>query len=225
MFRNERGDIIDTARVETTEQNDAAKYILPGDIVLELGARYGTVTYQIHKALKGVGIIVAVEPDPSVWSVLRSNLRTNGCMDKRDPTQPLLIPGVISRSPQTLVGTGYGARTVPGAGGHITITDLYSKYRIPPFTVIVADCEGCLSKVLVENSHLLDSARLVLFEADGKRCENAHVRTLLRNAGFSDSTCPSTRPLWDYFLKFHSVWIKKVKSKPFSKLLLERRTL
>ena len=208
MFTNEHGDTIDVGRVETTEQHDAAMYIIPGDVVLELGARYGTVTYQIHKALKGLGAIVAVEPDSSVWSVLQSNLQNNGCMERNDPTRPVIIPGVISRIPQTLVGEGYGAKTVPGAGVHTTIDDVYAKYGIQPFTVIVADCEGCLGTVLLENSALLKTARLVLFEADGTRCENAHVRTLLRNAGFKDKTCVSTRPLWDYVFNFHSVWVK-----------------
>ena len=212
MFRNEQGGIINTQRVETTEQKDAAAYIRPGDVVLELGARYGTVTYQIHKALKGRGMIVSIEPDFSVWNVLHENLSINGCMEKDDPTRPHLIPGVISKVPQTLVGEGYGAKTIAGtcANNNTTVDELYKVYadtfNSRPFTVVVADCEGCLDTVLLENPQLLKTVTLVLFEADGTRVKNARVFSLLTSAGFQNHTPFFTRPVWDYVLGFHSVW-------------------
>lgn len=51
MFYDRHGKVIDTATLETEEQELAKKYIEPNDIVLELGARYGTVSCAINGKL------------------------------------------------------------------------------------------------------------------------------------------------------------------------------
>ena len=73
MFVNHLGEIIDIDRFEREEQDLAREYICPSDIVLELGARYGTVSCVINNALSTKKHHVAVEPDSRVWDALEQN--------------------------------------------------------------------------------------------------------------------------------------------------------
>jgi hypothetical protein len=51
VYYDENDNIIDHNILEATEQQLAKKYIKPNDKVLELGARYGTVSCAINKIL------------------------------------------------------------------------------------------------------------------------------------------------------------------------------
>ena len=66
---NERVDY----RLEKQEQNLAKKYIKENDIVLELGARYGSVSCVINSKLSNKNNQVSVEPDSIVWEALEKN--------------------------------------------------------------------------------------------------------------------------------------------------------
>jgi len=51
IFIDLHGNYIDTEHIEKPEQDLAKKYIKKNDIVLELGARYGTVSCIINSKL------------------------------------------------------------------------------------------------------------------------------------------------------------------------------
>jgi len=68
---DEHNKKLDLDTWEKEEQDDAKKYILPTDCVLELGARYGTVSVVINKKLNNPSLHVVVEPDNNVWGLLR----------------------------------------------------------------------------------------------------------------------------------------------------------
>ena len=51
IFIDENNNIVDNTIHETDEQRLADKYIKPTDVVLELGARYGTVSCIINKKI------------------------------------------------------------------------------------------------------------------------------------------------------------------------------
>ena len=55
IFYNENNEIIKHNIYEKTEQNLVNKYINEDDIVLELGARYGTVSCLINSKLNSEG--------------------------------------------------------------------------------------------------------------------------------------------------------------------------
>ena len=52
IYYDENNTIIDSENLEKDEQDIAKKYIDPDNVVLELGARYGTVSCVINKILK-----------------------------------------------------------------------------------------------------------------------------------------------------------------------------
>jgi len=73
------GNKVDIEHIEKTEQDLAKQYILENDIVLELGARYGSVSCVINSKLNNKKNQVVVEPDDRVWDALEKNKVNNNC--------------------------------------------------------------------------------------------------------------------------------------------------
>lgn len=69
-IRDLNGNRIDINSIEKAEQDLAKKYILENDVVLELGARYGSVSCIINSKLNNKNNQVVVEPDERVWEAL-----------------------------------------------------------------------------------------------------------------------------------------------------------
>ena len=78
-IQDQHGNPINTAYFEKPEQDLANQYIKEDDVVLELGARYGSVSCVINSKLKCKTNQVVVEPDVRVWDALERNKVVNGC--------------------------------------------------------------------------------------------------------------------------------------------------
>jgi FkbM family methyltransferase len=159
---NELGKKINLKKVESAEQNIAKLLIKPDDIVLELGARYGSVSCSINKILSVKTNQVSVEPDMSIFNTLSKNREINNCNFH-------IVYGFISQEPKDLNRRGYGSfefynenSTIP----HYTLEKIKSKYGITKFNVLVADCEGCLCSFMTENPCLYEEIELLIFEKD-----------------------------------------------------------
>lgn len=180
QFRNEHGEIFDHTKAEVDEQNHAREYISPNDVVLELGARYGTVSCCINKKLSNPRHQVSVEPDSDVWAALEANRDANGCAFQ-------IFKGVISRVPVSLSRSGYASSTLPTEDSNVytcTLEQLESACGLR-FTVLVADCEGFLEQFFDENPKLYDQLTMILFEKDQQdRCNYAKIEDNLRAHGF-----------------------------------------
>ena len=87
---------------------------LPVDaVVLELGARYGTVSCAIDRRIQGSGARLSVEPDIETYTSLTANLHANHC------DQGIAVNGAVSRTPlyqyrrsDVVRHTGYGNNKV-----------------------------------------------------------------------------------------------------------------
>ncbi len=197
IFYNEKGARIDHFNIEREEQDQAATYISPDSVVLELGARYGTVSCIISKKLNNPMNLLAVEPDERVWSALESNMINNRC-------QFNILKGVISRTPVILTEkeswNGYATKSVPALTSSITaftLEEVEEKYGIT-FNTLVADCEGFLETFLDENPKLYDQLNLILFEKDYPLvCNYDKIIQMLRQKGFRQLVTG-----------FHEVWKK-----------------
>jgi FkbM family methyltransferase len=196
-FYDENGKQVDTIRLETVEQKQAEEYITEDCTVLELGARYGTVSCVINKKLKNPFNQVSVEPDSIVWKCLEQNIKRNKC-------NLHLIKGVISRVPLTLtqhpVFIGYGNQTIKSEQSSLqnyTVEQIEEKYRLK-FDTLVADCEGFLGQFFEENPHLYKQLKLVIFEKDSPdRCDYNVILENLKTHGFTNLVTG-----------FHEVWKK-----------------
>jgi hypothetical protein len=195
-FKDQYGKIIDHLKMERDEQLQAEKYLTPECVVLELGARYGTVSCIINKKV-GTNMVV-VEPDIRVQDALEQNMKANNCNFN-------IVKGVISRVPLELINLnywygGYGATTEKSEVSSIpnfTLEEVESKYNLV-FNTLVADCEGFLEQFLDENPKLYNQLSLIMFEKDyPNKCNYAKIADTLRANGF---TCLDGG--------FHSIWKK-----------------
>jgi FkbM family methyltransferase len=196
-IENELGHKVDIEKEEWEEQKLAGMYIKENDIVLELGARYGSVSCIINSKLKNKLNQVVVEPDNRVWSVLERNRHVNNC-------EFHIVKGFISRKKLGLENLdncrGYGTTFVEETNSIIpsfTLEEVKEQYNLK-FNVLVADCEGFLETFLDENPTIYDDIRLIIFEADYPDKSNYNnIYCNLQSKGF-------IQLVWG----FQNVWIK-----------------
>ena len=152
---------------ERDEQLLVAQYIKPDDVVLELGARYGSVSIIINKILNNKTNQVSVEPDNTVWDTLDKNRHINDC-------EFHIYRGIVSNNKLDLTLNGYGS-TIDTTNNlvnnrkisvdNISLGELQERYSLK-FNVLVADCEGLLETFLNENRYLYQQLDLIIFERD-----------------------------------------------------------
>ena len=185
LILNEEGKPINTFTIEKTEQEYANKYIEPNDVVLELGARYGSVSVVINKKLSDPTKQIVVEPDERVWKALEGNRNHNHCKFH-------IIEGFISKNKHTLTNlqdclNGYASTAIPAETSTIPsydLEELQNQHQMK-FNVLVADCEGFLETFFEQYPFLYDQLRLIMFEADyPEKCDYAKIKFTLRSKGF-----------------------------------------
>lgn len=192
------GNRVNIEHIENDEQKLAQQYILENDIVLELGARYGSVSCTINFKLNNKQNQVVVEPDSRVWNALEQNKKSNGC-------EFHIVEGFISNKKLDLTNLhvcldGYGATFIENDNTIIpsySLDEIKNKYNLN-FNVLVADCEGFLEVFFDENPNFYDQLRLIIFEADySEKCNYDKIKNKLREKKFIN--------LLD---GFQNVWIK-----------------
>jgi FkbM family methyltransferase len=194
-YFNENNNIINHLKEELNEQLLVEKYIKPDDIVLELGARYGTVTCIINKKLNNKNNLVSVEPDKSIWNALDKNLLYNDCKTN-------IVKGFISNRSLSLNSCGYASHEkidLETQSENYSLDYIKKKYNISKFTVLIADCEGCLELFLEDNQELLFTLRMIIFEKDNLNiCNYNKIKFNLKLHNFKQ-----------IYISHHEVWIKK----------------
>tara|TARA_Y100000389_G_scaffold160617_1_gene162831 strand:- start:5097 stop:5753 length:657 start_codon:yes stop_codon:yes gene_type:complete len=199
---------------EAEEQFLVRKYIPKDAKVLELGARYGTVSCVLSEVLDDPTQHVAVEPDSSVIEALTKNRYTNGGKFH-------IFEGVVSKKGYELAfidpkfdlheyGT-YTKETDTPTIKNMSLEDLSVTYDIK-FDCIVADCEGFFCDFVDENHEAIKNMRVIIYEQDGipwpmfmEKYKNLDVT--LASYGFKRiHTIP--HPKYENNPHFHNVWVK-----------------
>ena len=183
-FYDENNNKIDHEHWEKWEQDLVKQYIKPNDVVLELGARYGTVSCTINKILNNQHNQVSVEPDERVWDALENNKKINDCHFN-------IIKGFISNKKLDLINKdswfGYGTSSTEDIESSIknyTLDEIKEIYNLN-FNVLVADCEGFLETFLEENPNLYNEIRLIIFEEDYiEKCNYIKIKEILKIKNF-----------------------------------------
>jgi FkbM family methyltransferase len=199
-IRDSKNNLINILSIEKEEQDLANQYILENDVVLELGARYGSVSCVINSKLNNKYNQVVVEPDNRVWTALENNKQQNNCYFN-------IVKGLISNKKLDLINLnvclgGYGSTFIENKNTIIpsyTLNEIKIQYNLN-FNVLVADCEGFLEMFFDENPDFYDNIRLIIFEADyPEKCNYKKIRNTLSNKKFNE------------IVKGHqNVWIKKI---------------
>jgi FkbM family methyltransferase len=195
IFYDENNKVIDIKYFEYPEQYIAEQIINENCVVLELGARYGTVSCRINRKLGNSNKQVSVEPDSSVWDALEKN-RTRHCCNF------YILKGAVSRKPLVVVddGDSYGRYTKESTDdlvNRITLEELETVCNLK-FNTLIADCEGFLEQFFEENPRMYEQLELVFFEKDfPERCNYEKIKQKLKEHGFNQ--------ILD---GFHEVWKK-----------------
>lgn len=186
VIYNEIGYKVPHLEYERDEQLLVSQYISPSDVVLELGARYGSVSCIINKILNNKKNQVSVEPDSTVWETLERNKNENKC-------EFMIYKGIVSSKNYELKLNGYGStiditNTITNMNTintpNISLDGL-QKLTGLTFNVLVADCEGFLETFLNENKVLYNQLNLIIFECDRPDvCNYALIKAELLTNGF-----------------------------------------
>lgn len=180
VFYDESGVSINSKDLEYSEQCICSNFITPDDVVLELGARYGTVSCIINKILNNKRNQVSVEPDKTVWNALDNNIKLNGC-------NITLHKGFISKTLLSIKEDGYASYSIKDESSDNlckTLEEIEESYSLK-FNTLVADCEGFLETFLDENPKILKTFKKIIFEADRfDVCNYGKIRKQLLDNGF-----------------------------------------
>lgn len=130
------------AEEEWGERDVAYKFTSPDACVLEFGGGAGSVSHVIQRVLKNPSDHVVVQPDDSdaMFGGL-AQLRRNKEACKSDYK---IIDHVLAR------GEGQSIRSMVSR----------------PFSLIVADCEGCLLEEYEKNPDLFENVKMIQVERD-----------------------------------------------------------
>ena len=186
-IRDSKNNLVNILSIEKEEQDLANQYILENDVVLELGARYGSVSCVINSKLNNKYNQVVVEPDNRVWTALENNKQQNNCYFN-------IVKGFISNKKLDLINLnvcldGYGSTFIENKNTIIpsyTLNEIIMQYNLN-FKVLVADCEGFLEMFFDENPDFYDNLRLIIFEADyPEKCNYNKIRNTLSDKKFNE---------------------------------------
>ena len=178
VYYDENGKLINHIKTEDTEQRLSQKYTEPEDIVLELGARYGTISCLVNKIIKDKKSHYVVEPDKSVWEALENNMKNNGCDFN-------IIKGIIGKNKYRLEGQGYAKHAVVDSTYGESQIEMFDLPDIP-FNTLIADCEGYLETFFNENKELFKNLKKIIMECDmPDKCDyDKLLNELINNYGF-----------------------------------------
>jgi FkbM family methyltransferase len=178
---DEHGVIINHFQSERKEQFAALKYIKSQDRVLELGARYGSVSCVIDKILIDGSNLVSVEPDETVWKALKRNRDINECRFN-------IVEGLVSKKLYSLKRDGYATTTyfdINSKIPHFELSQIEERFNIK-FNVLVADCEGCLNQFMKENPKFISELDTLMYEKDfANKCNYEEIQNILKELGFT----------------------------------------
>ena len=182
-YIDENYNVINHMAIEANEQKQAWEYIPSDGVVLELGARYGTVSCIINYKLENKTNQVSVEPDLRVLSALYKNREIHQSQFK-------IFNGIISNVNMKLCqdnNNGYGnfcMKTEESFLTKITLHDLIEQTGLN-FNVLVADCEGFLEQFFDENIDYFSNFKVIMFERDyPHRCNYPKIESHLVSIGF-----------------------------------------
>lgn len=169
---------------EYPEQLMSVIYIERNDRVLELGSNIGRNTLVIATLLNNQDNLITLESDSTTCETLRKNMQINGYnfnIENSALSYRKLIQSGWDTIPNEELLLGY--KPVKS----ITFEELENKYDIK-FNTIVADCEGALYYILIDNPSILNNITKIIMENDYKDIgHKSVVDDIIRSKGLRRS--------------------------------------
>lgn len=194
-LKNLKNKMISNKQYEVNEQALLYKYLDKNDSVLQLGGNIGTSCILVDKIINGNNI--CVEPNTGLIPLLKNNKELNN-------SKFVIIDGIISKKKNMMLVESndenkYGSfisKTKGKIVKNYDYNELNKKYN---FTVLFADCEGCLEQFFEEYPNSLNTLNKIIFERDrGDNCDYEKVINILIKNNFKYQEGD-----------FHQVYLKK----------------
>lgn len=190
---------------EYPEQLMACRFIKPDNHVLEIGANIGRNTLVIATILDDDKNLVTLECDQHTVNLLTNNKEINNYAFGIEDS---------ALSKRKLVQRGWDTipsdEDLPGYSRIKTITfpEIETKYNIT-FDTLVADCEGALYYILMDDPDMLNNIKMVVMENDYHDITHKQkVDEILTSKGFQIiyQEGGGWGPCWD---RFYEAWAKE----------------
>ncbi len=177
-------DGLDLATHEIVERRMVARYVRPGDLVLEGGAGIGAVTRVL---LDGGATVHAFEPGPEQWPSLVA-LAGAYPAGQCQPFNLALAPE--SGSVPYHVYAPWYANRIGALGGAVPSYTMRIQARAwrevleQPYTGLVIDIEGAEHAILRGAAPMPSALRWIVAELHGSPTEMANTLSSVRDSGF-----------------------------------------
>lgn len=171
VFYDENNNLLDdfSRNVENGSRYLIEKYVKSDMNVLELGARYGTVSVCLDFILnEPKKQLLCVDPDISIKNCLEKNREINNCSFN-------ILNGAISKKELFVTYNGciWETKTYFNPPLNLKSEKIYTSsidnieqiYNIK-FNCLIADCEGFLLEFIQENPTFFDNLICVIYEED-----------------------------------------------------------
>lgn len=192
---------------EYPEQLMSVRYLSRDAKVLELGGNIGRNSCVIASILKHSTNFVTVESCPESAEILRQNRDLNGLKFHIEVSAVSKVP-LIQKEwvtiPSVVDLPGFSRVNI------ISFDELQKKYNIK-FNTLVADCEGALFYILLDDPGMLKNIKTVIIENDFSDIQQMlYVQELFRQNGlqlvYNEALVPFHRMPCEQF--FYQVWKK-----------------
>lgn len=172
---------------EYPEQLMCMRNVKENDRVLEIGGNMGRTAHIIHTIINNPKNHIVMECNKETAQQLRENLDMNGYTDLRIETAALSKTKLYNSykwgGPKPVEESEVTSDMV--VQPTISYSELCEKYDID-FDVIVADCEGSLFYILLEDPNILDNIHTIVIENDYNDMNHKlAVDVILKQKGFS----------------------------------------
>jgi FkbM family methyltransferase len=182
--------LVTNCDIEINSRAMVNKYVPDNATVLEVGARFGTVSCEIAKKLQQSGRQVSIDADPIVWDALEKNRVKHGCnfnsvhglLAKQDGLLMEDHFGTFAASKDAFESSYASGRenkfiTVP----HQTLDDIQRQHSLK-FDTANMDCEGCAPFIFKDFPELKHQLKLLILESHND--EEAHLVEDLKSNGW-----------------------------------------
>lgn len=166
---------------ELPEQTMSVMFIQPNSVVLEIGGNWGRNSCVIGSILSDSTKLVVLESDPKSAEILRVNRDYNNLKFHIEPSalsKIRLAQCGWDTKPYDILEDGWTPINT------LSWNELTNKYPLP-FDTLVADCEGALYYILLDEPELLNQFKTVILENDYHDINHKrYVNLLLITNGF-----------------------------------------
>lgn len=154
--------------IQAEPRNTLYQLLKEGDVVFDVGANIGEVTFGMSKRVGNLGMIHSFEPDPFIFSKISRNLRlnsfTNICLNNvalGDKEQELFLKAQVENNRG---GTRINTNSKEGKKVKVTTLDFYVQQNaLKKLDLIKIDVEGFEMKVLQGAQEVLQKFKPLLF--------------------------------------------------------------